>query len=119
MPSKTHARPLGCNQGGIHRHMLTHLPYRCMVPAARHRTRPHSPSPTRQGGRNKYVHIVAMNFRFITAASTPVLCLTCSHMGVVPAHAVGSNKVMLELVRLRLVAKDIKHMGHTHTHTHA
>lgn len=54
--------------------------------------------------------MVAMGFCFITAASTPVLCLKCSQAGVTVGHAVKS-KGTPEL--LRLVAKGGDTMGHT------
>ena len=52
-----------------------------------------------------------MDFCFITAASTPVLCMKCSRTGIIAAHAVRSKEVTPELVRL--VVKDIDNMGHT------
>ena len=93
------------------RHMLTHLPYRAWCPwcvTGRGRSAQHRRQ--RQEG-EEGVPMVAMDFCFITEASTPVLCMKCSRTGVIVAHALPSKEVTPELVRL--VAKDLDNMGHT------
>lgn len=84
------------------RHMLMHM--------VRRRTRTQRPSPTRKGEKTREHLCVVMNFCALTLAIKPIMCLKCSHTGVVAAHVVRCEKVTPELVGL--VAKDLNHMGH-------
>lgn len=78
------------------RHMPTHMPYHAwrlwFITGRQHR-------PMR-GTAQAQVSVVAMDWCFITDASTPVLCLKCSRTGVMAAHAVRAKEAAPELARL-------------------
>lgn len=83
-----------------------------MVPMARYWEKDEAPSTDAPRGRRGRSYSCGHGLLLQHAATTPLLCLKCSHTGVIGAHTVRSKEVTPELVRL--VSKDIANMGHNH-----